>query len=107
APAEPYLSKSVGHKRPWRRWLSSKMVMVSWKNPKRRLILTGILQMTPENCREYSRFSWLPARQKRNSDSYRHLGQPGRWSGADLAIFAGIRTHSSHQSLLNACLLGV
>ena len=35
----------------------------------------------PPNRREFSRFSGLPARQKRNSDSYRHLGQPGRWSG--------------------------
>jgi hypothetical protein len=53
------------------------------------------------NWREYSRISGLPARQKRGSDSYRHLGQPERWSGADLAIFSGILTHFSHRLLLN------
>jgi hypothetical protein len=41
----------------------------------RKLLLPGFSRWLP-NWREYSRFSGLPARQKRGSDSYRHLGQP-------------------------------
>jgi hypothetical protein len=37
------------------------------------MYLAGIPQMTPELAWIFS-ISWLPARQKRNSDSYRHLG---------------------------------
>ena len=47
--------------------------------PHRELLLTDIPRMIPRP-REYSRFSGLPARQKRGADGYRHLGQPERWS---------------------------
>ena len=39
----------------------------------------GFLRWLPY-WREYSRFSGLPARQKRGSDGYGHRAQPERWS---------------------------
>jgi len=35
-------------------------------------------------------------------DGHQRIGQPERWSGADLAIFPGIWAHSSRRLLVNA-----
>jgi hypothetical protein len=61
---------------------------------------TGIPRMTQTGAK-YSGISGLPARQPRGEDGHHRIGHPERWSGANLAIFAGIWTHSSRRLLVN------